>query len=69
MGYMHIDNLYKDQTILIFKECFAMEVLKQPASIIPLMFLIHDKHWERLDQSIWKMVKPERRIPTTALEC
>ena len=25
MGYLHIDNLYKDQTILIFKECFALE--------------------------------------------
>jgi hypothetical protein len=25
MGYMHIDNLYKDQRILMFKECFAME--------------------------------------------
>jgi hypothetical protein len=25
MGYMHINNLYKNQTILMFKECFAME--------------------------------------------
>lgn len=25
MGYMHIDNLYKDQTILIFRECYALE--------------------------------------------
>ena len=25
MGYLHIDNLYKDQTILMFKECYAME--------------------------------------------
>lgn len=25
MGYMHINNLYKDQTILIFKECYALE--------------------------------------------
>jgi len=25
MGYMHIDNLYKDQTILDFKRCYAME--------------------------------------------
>lgn len=25
MGYMHIDNLYKDQTILMFKECYALE--------------------------------------------
>lgn len=25
MGYMHIDNLYKNQTILMFKECYALE--------------------------------------------
>ena len=25
MSYMHIDNLYKNQTILLFKECYAME--------------------------------------------
>lgn len=25
MGYLHIDNLYKNDTILLFKQCFAME--------------------------------------------
>lgn len=25
MGYMHIDNLYKSQTILLFRECYALE--------------------------------------------
>lgn len=25
MSYMHIDNLYKSQEILLFKECYAME--------------------------------------------
>ncbi len=25
MGYMHINNLYKNQEILLFKECYAME--------------------------------------------
>lgn len=25
MGYMHIDNLYKIQDILLFKECYALE--------------------------------------------
>lgn len=25
MGYLHIDNLYKDQTILMFRECYALE--------------------------------------------
>ncbi len=25
MGYLHINNLYKDQRILLFKECYALE--------------------------------------------
>ena len=25
MGYLHIENLYKNQDILLFKECYAME--------------------------------------------
>lgn len=25
MGYLHIENLYKEQTILMFKECYALE--------------------------------------------
>ena len=25
MGYLHIDNLYKNQTILMFKQCYALE--------------------------------------------
>ena len=25
MSYLHIDNLYKDQTIFLFKECYALE--------------------------------------------
>lgn len=25
MGYLHIDNLYKNQDILLFKECYALE--------------------------------------------
>ncbi len=25
MGYAHIENLYRDQTILMFKECYALE--------------------------------------------
>jgi len=25
MGYLHIDNLYKNQMIMLFKECYAME--------------------------------------------
>lgn len=25
MGYMHIDNLYKNKDILLLKECYALE--------------------------------------------
>ena len=25
MGYLHIENLYKNQTIMLFKECYALE--------------------------------------------
>jgi hypothetical protein len=25
MGYLHIDNLYKNQTILLFRDCYALE--------------------------------------------
>lgn len=25
MSYMHIDNLYKSQTLLMFRECYALE--------------------------------------------
>ena len=25
MGYLHINNLYRDQDILLFKRCYAME--------------------------------------------
>jgi hypothetical protein len=26
MGYAHIDNLYKNQTILMFRECYALGI-------------------------------------------
>ena len=25
MGYLHIDNLYKNQDVLMFRECYALE--------------------------------------------
>lgn len=34
MGYMHIDNLYKNQTILLFKECFALEKIHGTSAYI-----------------------------------
>lgn len=32
MGYLHIDNLYKNQTILLFRECYAMEKIHGTSS-------------------------------------
>jgi len=32
MGYMHIDNLYKNQDILMYKECYAMEKIHGTSS-------------------------------------
>lgn len=32
MGYLHIDNLYKNQDILLFKECYAMEKIHGTSS-------------------------------------
>jgi hypothetical protein len=34
MGYMHIDNLYKNQDILMFKECYALEKIHGTSSHI-----------------------------------
>ena len=30
MSYMEIPNLYKDKTILMFKQCYAMEKIHGP---------------------------------------
>ena len=38
MGYLHIDNLYKDQTILLFKECYALEKIHGTSSHIGWTF-------------------------------
>jgi len=38
MGYLHIDNLYKDQTILLFKECYAMEKIHGTSAHISWKF-------------------------------
>jgi hypothetical protein len=38
MGYLHISNLYKDPTILLFKEAFAMEKIDGTSSHISWSF-------------------------------
>lgn len=37
MGYMHINNLYKDQKILAFKECYAMEKIDGTSAHLKFM--------------------------------
>lgn len=34
MGYMHIENLYKNQTILLFKQCYSLEKIHGTSSHI-----------------------------------
>jgi hypothetical protein len=44
MGYLHINNLYKDQTILLFKEAYALEKIHGTSAHIswnPLTHVIH----------------------------
>jgi len=38
MGYLHIDNLYKNQVILLFKECYAMEKIHGTSAHITWKF-------------------------------
>jgi hypothetical protein len=38
MGYLHISNLYKNQTILMFKECFALEKIHGTSAHISWKF-------------------------------
>ena len=33
MGYLHIENLYKAQDILLFRECYALEKVHGTAAI------------------------------------
>jgi len=59
MGYMHINNLYKDQRVLAFKECYALEKIHGTSAHIrwsdgKLTFFSggekHDKFVELFDQ-------------------
>lgn len=61
MGYMHINNLYKDQRVLAFKECYAMEKIHGTSAHIrwadgALTFFSggekHDKFVELFDQAL-----------------
>ena len=45
MGYMHIQNLYKEQTILLFKECYAMEKIHGTSSHLKWKFETKTLHF------------------------
>ncbi len=61
MGYMHIDNLYKSQDILLFKECYALEKVHGTSAFIkweqgkPINFhagcVSHDKFIQLFDEA------------------
>jgi len=38
MGYLHINNLYKDKDVLLFKECYAMEKIHGTSAHIEIGF-------------------------------
>lgn len=42
MGYLHIDNLYKNKDILLFKECYALEKINGTSAHIE-MKIVEDK--------------------------
>ena len=43
MSYMHINNLYKEQDILMFKECFAMEKIHGTSAHISALVINSDQ--------------------------
>ncbi len=43
MGYLHINNLYKDQAILLFRECYALEKLHGTSAHITFKYEPIDK--------------------------
>jgi hypothetical protein len=45
MGYLHIENLYKNQTILLFKECYAMEKIHGTSAHIGWKFETKTLHF------------------------
>ena len=45
MGYMHINNLYKDQTLMMFKEVFCLEKVHGSSSHLGWNFEKNDIHY------------------------
>jgi len=57
MGYLHIDNLYKNQTILLFKECYAMEKIHGTSAHIGWKFENKNLHIFSGGESHEKFIK------------
>ncbi len=51
MGYMHIDNLYKNQEILMLRECFAMEKIHGSSAHVGFHYN-YDSNGDKLDPQI-----------------
>lgn len=47
MGYLHIDNLYKNQEILMFRECYAMEKIHGTSA--HLKYNPENKHYTNVE--------------------
>lgn len=48
MGYLHINNLYKDQAILAFKECYALEKIHGTSAHIKFIPVYRDENFEEI---------------------
>jgi hypothetical protein len=57
MGYLHIENLYKNQTILLFKECYAMEKIHGTSAHIGWNFTTKTIHFSSGGESHENFVK------------
>jgi intein/homing endonuclease len=54
MGYLHIQNLYKQQTILLFRECYAMEKIHGTSAHVGWKFATKSVHLSSGGESIDK---------------
>ena len=57
MAYLHISNLYKDQTILLFKECYAMEKIHGTSAHISWHFSEKKIHFSSGGESYENFIK------------
>jgi len=57
MGYLHIPNLYKEQTILLFKECYALEKIHGTSSHLSWKFEENKIHFSSGGESYENFIK------------